>query len=110
MQPMMDSGKTAKRMDSASRCGRMVHIMKVDGGKEKSAARESLSIQMETSMRANGKTTLQMVRGYLFTLVGKNTPASGRTTNITVRATRHGLMELSTMATLKLELRTGSEN
>ena len=110
MQPMMDSGKTAKRMDSASRCGRMVHIMKVDGGKEKSAVRESLYMQMETSMRDNGKTTLQMVRGYLFTLVGKNTPASGRTTNITVRATRHGLMVPTMRDNIVMALRTGLEN
>jgi hypothetical protein len=107
---MMDSGKTAKRMDSASRCGRMVHIMKVDGGKEKSAARESLSIQMETSMRANGKTTLQMVKGYSFTLMGKNTSASGRTTISTDMVLRHGLMVPTMRDNIVMALRTGLEN
>ena len=84
--------------------------MKATGKTEWSAARESLYMPMETSMMDNGKTTLQMVKGYSFTLMGKNTSASGRTTISTDMVLRHGLMVPTMRDNIVMALRTGLEN
>lgn len=82
-------------MDQECRCGQMVQSTRVNGVKTKQTAKVNSGMQMEISMRVNGKMIRRMAMELMCIKTVPSMKAIGRTTCKMVRALSHGVMVVS---------------
>ena len=91
-QPILVSGLVGSEMDTESKFGQMVPVMKATGKIIEHKEQESLLISMVTSMKEIGLTTRQMVMVYTFMLTELGMRATGWMIYSTAWAKNHGQM------------------
>ena len=101
-QPTLVSGLVGSEMDTASKFGQMVPVMKATGKIIEHRAQESLRISMVTSMKEIGLTTRQMVMECTFMSTEQGMRATGWMIYSTAWAKNHGQMVPFTRVSISL--------
>lgn len=99
---MRDSGTTSISTGTANKFGQMEPHMRGNGGMTRLTAKENSLTQTEMSMKAISKTTRLMALGYIHTIMGQFTKATGNSMPTMEKVWKQRTTARNTKANLKM--------